>query len=260
MRARPWVAVPADCKQVGPHPFQAVGEKYLRALIDGAEVVPVPLPSLQPPLLLADMLDEFDGLFLTGSHSNIEPHHYSDQPSWEGNLHDPARDANTLGLLRQAVDAGLPVLAVCRGLQEVNVAFGGTLHQRVHEVAGFADHREDKDQPLDQQYALAHSVHLEPGGILQRLAGGAAEVQVNSLHGQGIAELAPGLAVEARAPDGLIEAVGFPAARNFFLAVQWHPEWRVTEYPFYLAIYRAFGDACRARAKLAITRRKRPGA
>ncbi len=258
MRARPWVAVPADCKQVGPHPFQAVGEKYLRALIDGADVVPIPLPSLHPPLPLTDILSEFDGLFLTGSHSNIEPHHYSNEPSWEGNLHDPARDANTLGLVRRAVDAGLPVLAVCRGLQEVNVAFGGTLHQKVHEVTGYADHREDKNAPLDQQYAPAHLIRLEPGGILHGLADGAAEVWVNSLHGQGIAELAPTLAVEARAPDGLIEAVRLPAAQNFFLAVQWHPEWKVTEDPFYLAIYRAFGDACSARK--ASMSRNRPGA
>jgi putative glutamine amidotransferase len=190
-----------------------------------------------------------DGLFLTGSHSNIEPHHYSDEPSWEGNLHDPSRDANTLVLVRQAVAAGVPVLAVCRGLQEVNVAFGGKLHQRVHEVAGYADHREDKDAPLDTQYAPAHSVLLEPGGILHGLAGGAAEVKVNSLHGQGIATLAPALAVEARAPDGLIEAVRLPASKAFFLAVQWHPEWKVSTNPFYLAIFRAFGDACRARAR-----------
>lgn len=249
MRARAWVAVPADCKQIGPHPFQAVGEKYVRALSEGAGVFPLLLPSLQPPLPTEACLSEFDGLFLTGSHSNIEPHHYSDEASWDGNLHDPARDANTLRLIRAAVEAGLPVLAVCRGLQEVNVAFGGTLHQRVHEVAGLTDHREDKHAPLEQQYAPAHAVELAPGGILAGLANGARDRQVNTLHGQGIARLAPALEVEARAPDGLIEAVRLPAAKAFFLAVQWHPEWKVTQDPFYHAIFRAFGDACRVRAQ-----------
>ena len=133
MRRAPLVGLPCDRKQIGHHPFQAVGEKYIRAVVDGAGCLPVLLPSLAPPLDLRALLGSLDGLLLTGAYSNIEPHHYGSEPSFEGNLHDPARDATTLGVVPLAIDLGLPVLAICRGLQEVNVALGGSLHQR-HQV------------------------------------------------------------------------------------------------------------------------------
>ena len=253
MRSSPLVGLPSDRKQIGPHPFHAVGEKYIRAVVDGAGCLPVLLPSLSPPLEMAGLLDELDGLLLTGAHSNIEPRHYGREPSFAGNVHDPARDENTLSLVPLAIARGLPVLALCRGMQEVNVALGGTLHQKVHELIGFADHRENPNDPLGLQYAPAHPVELVAGGWLERIAG-AREVSVNSLHGQGIRDLAPGLVVEATAPDGLIEAVrldrGNPETPDpFLLAVQWHPEWRVTENPFYLGIFQAFAAACRRRAE-----------
>ncbi|WP_295363536.1 gamma-glutamyl-gamma-aminobutyrate hydrolase family protein [Arenimonas sp.] len=253
MRPSPLVGLPCDRKQIGHHPFQAVGEKYVRAVVDGAGCLPVLLPSLAPPLEHAALLDRLDGLLLTGAPSNIEPHHYGTEPSYEGNLLDPARDANTLELVRLAIERGLPVLAICRGFQEVNVALGGTLHQKVHEIIGFNDHRENKDDPLGVQYAPSHPVELTEGGWLHRIAG-TREVMVNSLHGQGLRQLAPGLVVEAIAPDGLVEAVrldrGRPDAPDpFLLAVQWHPEWRVTENPFYLGIFQAFAAACRQRAQ-----------
>lgn len=253
MRSIPLVGLPSDRKQIGPHPFHAVGEKYIRAVVDGAGCLPVLLPSLSPPLELTGLLDELDGLVLTGAHSNIEPHHYGREASYEGNTHDPARDLNTLSLVPQAIGRGLPVLAICRGMQEVNVALGGTLHQKVHEIIGYADHRENPAEPLGVQYAPAHPVELTAGGWLERIAG-TREVSVNSLHGQGIRDLAPGLVVEAIAPDGLIEAVrldrGNPDVPDpFLLAVQWHPEWRVTENPFYLGIFQAFAAACRHRSQ-----------
>ncbi|KAF1709328.1 gamma-glutamyl-gamma-aminobutyrate hydrolase [Pseudoxanthomonas kalamensis DSM 18571] len=247
MASAPRVGLPTDRKLIGQHPFLATGEKYVRAVVDGAGALPLLLPALQPGLPLRELLEPLDGLLLTGAVSNIEPHHYSDEPSYEGNLHDPARDANTLPLISLALELGLPVLAVCRGFQEVNVALGGSLHQKVHEVPGFMDHRENPDAPLEQQYAPAHTVTLNPGGILAGIAG-TPSVQVNSLHGQGVARLGRGLKVEAVAPDGLIE--GFRhAGDGFLLGVQWHPEWQVTENPFYLGIFRAFGDACRAYAR-----------
>jgi putative glutamine amidotransferase len=162
-------------------------------------------------------------------------------------LHDPERDATSLPLIPAAVAAGVPVLGLCRGLQEMNVAFGGTLWQRVHEVPGYQDHRENKDEPLERQYADAHEVLLEPRGMLQAIAG-KDRVRVNSLHSQGIRDLAPGLAVEARATDGLIEAFRVTAARAFALAVQWHPEWRVMNNPFSTALFAAFGRAARQRS------------
>jgi len=246
MRRIPLVGVPSDSRQIGLHPFQVVGEKYLRALVDAAGVLPVAIPSLSPSLPSDVYLDALDGLLLTGSPSNIEPHHYGTESSWEGNLHDPARDASTLPLVLAAHEARVPVLAVCRGLQEVNVALGGTLHQKLHEVAGLHDHREDKQASLEQQYSPVHDIELVPGGVLHRIAG-SDSARVNSLHGQGIRDLGDGLQPEAYSPDGVIEAVRLDGG-VFFLAVQWHPEWRALENPFYHGIFAAFGDACRERA------------
>lgn len=247
MAGSPLVGLPTDRRMIGAHPFLAAGEKYVRAVVDGAGCVPVLIPTLTPPLPLRQVLAGLDGLLLTGSPSNIEPHHYGDEPSYEGNLHDPARDATNLALIPLAVEMGVPVFAVCRGLQEVNVAFGGSLHQKVQEQLGFSDHREDKDDPLAVQYGPSHAVTLSEGGILAGIAGGS-KAQVNSLHGQGIARLGDGLVVEAVADDGLIEAFRFDGP-GFLLAVQWHPEWRVTENPFYLGTFHAFGAACRQRAR-----------
>jgi putative glutamine amidotransferase len=246
MALPPLVGLPTDRKQIGPHPFLAVGEKYVRAVVDGAGATPVLLPTLQPPVAVDDWLGRLDGLLLTGAASNIEPHHYTDEPSYEGNLHDPARDATTLGLIPRAVALGLPVLAICRGFQEVNVAFGGSLFQKLQEATGFADHRENPDDPLDVQYGPSHPVRLAEGGLLAGIAGGT-RAQVNSLHGQGVARLGTGLVVEATAPDGAIEAVRRDGG-GFLLGVQWHPEWQVLHNPFYLGIFHAFGDACRAYA------------
>ena len=246
MTSPPLVGLPTDRKQIGPHPFLAVGEKYVRAVVEGAQALPILLPALQPVLPLEQLLGQVDGILLTGAVSNIEPHHYSDEPSYEGNVHDPARDATSLPLVKLAVEMGVPLLAVCRGFQEVNVAFGGSLYQKVHEQPGHLDHRENPDDPLDKQYAPAHAVTFNPGGLLAGIAGTPSE-RVNSVHGQGIARLGKGLKVEAVAPDGLIEAFRHEGA-GFLLGVQWHPEWRATENPFYLGIFKAFGDACRLRA------------
>lgn len=248
MRHPPLIGLPSDRKQIGHHPFQAVGEKYLRAVVDGSGGLPLMIPSLSPPLDLRALLSRLDGLLLTGAHSNIEPHHYSDEPSYLGNEHDPARDATTLSIVPLAIELRVPVLALCRGCQEVNVALGGTLYQKVHEQPGFDDHREDPDEPLGVQYAPSHPIDLVPGGLLERIAGGPV-AQVNSLHGQGLRALGRGLVVEARARDGLVEAVRLDDPGPFLLGVQWHPEWRVGENPFYLGIFQAFAAACRERAE-----------
>ena len=246
MTPLPRVGLPTDHKQIGAHPFLAVGEKYVRAVVDGAGCLPLLVPTLDPVLPLREVLAGLDGLLLTGAVSNIEPHHYSDESSYEGNLLDPRRDATNLPLIPLAIEMGVPVLAICRGFQEVNVAFGGTLYQKVHEQPGFMDHRENKDDPLDVQYGPAHDIALVPGGVLAGLAGDT-RATVNSLHGQGVRRLGEGLVVEAQAPDGQVEAFRHDGPA-FMLAVQWHPEWKVRENAFYLATFRAFGDACRARA------------
>jgi putative glutamine amidotransferase len=234
---------------VGAHPFHMVGEKYARAVLDAAGAAPLLIPSLADELGFDELLERLDGLLFTGSPSNVEPHRYEGAPSAPGTLHDPARDATTLPLIRKAVRAGVPVFGICRGFQEMNVAFGGTLHQRLHEVPGHLDHRDDETQPLEVQYGPAHDVTLEPGGVLRSLAA-SDRIQVNSLHNQGIDRLGAELAVEARAPDGVIEAFRVRDAQRFALAVQWHPEWKVMSNPFSRALFAAFGQASRERASV----------
>lgn len=229
---------------IGAHAFHAVGEKYIAAIVDAADCLPLLVPVLETPLDVTEVLARVDGIFFTGSPSNVEPHRYGGPASVEGTLHDPHRDATTLMLIPRALAAGVPVLGVCRGFQEMNVALGGTLHQRVHEVEGLHDHREDKQQPLEAQYGPAHDVTLEPGGVLHGLAG-TDRVRVNSLHTQGVDRLGPDLAVEARAPDGLVEAFRVKSAPAFAIAVQWHPEWQVTSNPFSKALFAEFGRAAR---------------
>lgn len=248
-RPLPLVAIPADVRDVGPHPFHMVGEKYITAVLQGAEALPLLVPSLGDALDRQDLLARIDGILFTGSPSNVEPHHYegAGARSREGTLHDPARDSTTLPLIREAIAAGVPIFCICRGIQELNVALGGTLHQHVEEVPGLADHRSDPTKSLEVRYGPAHTVRLEPGGALSRLWP-EPEAMVNSLHGQGIDRLAAGLAIEARAPDGLIEAVKVKDARSFALGVQWHPDWKTTEDPFSMALFHAFGEAARARA------------
>ena len=233
---------------IGPHPFHAVGEKYIQAIVDAADAVPLLVPVLPRPLESEEILGVVDALLFTGSPSNVEPQHYGGEPSAPGTMHDPERDATTLRLIPRAIEAGVPVLGLCRGFQEMNVAYGGTLWQRVQEVPGHLDHREDKHQPLEVQYAPAHDVLLESGGRLAALAGGAERIAVNSLHSQGVRQLGRGLVVEARAPDGLIEAFRVEPARSFALAVQWHPEWRVLGNDFSRALFAALGAAARQRA------------
>ena len=248
MDRKPIVGVPADRREYGPHPFHMVGEKYLLALIQAAGVLPLMTPVLADEVETGELLAQFDGIFLTGSYSNLEPHHYGGERSAEGTLHDPYRDNVTLPLARRALDEGVPLLAVCRGFQELNVVLGGTLHQKVHEVPGYHNHLENKDDPLDIQYGPSHPVGLPENGLLRALLG-SDTAMVNSLHGQGVAKLADGVSVEAIADDGLVEAFRVDDVPGFALAVQWHPEWKATENELSKAIFKAFGGACRERAR-----------
>ena len=244
----PLVGVTSCLKPRDHSHFHSVGDKYVDAVVAGAAAIPVLIPAIGERLDPDALLERLDGLLVTGSPSNVDPSLYGGPPPREGNEADPARDATTLPLIRKAVAAGVPLFAICRGLQELNVAFGGSLHQHVHEVPGRFDHRSDKTKPYAERYGLAHPVTLTPGGRLQAILEGAARIEVNSLHGQGIDRLAPGLVVEAVADDGTIEAVSVADARNFALAVQWHPEWQVLENRWSRLMFAAFGAAARARA------------
>jgi putative glutamine amidotransferase len=251
---KPLIGLTADRKYVDEHYWHAVEENYLTAVVDAMGGIPVIVPALAERQDQDAVLQRLDGLLLTGGVSNIEPHYYGQQSEYvqqsEQNdcLRDPQRDATNFGLIPRAIALGMPLLGICRGLQELNVALGGTLHQRVHNVAGKMDHRQSSAVLPAEQHGPAHPVILQAGGVL---AGLSAEprVIVNSLHGQGIDRLADGLRVEAVAEDGLIEAVSLPSAAAFTLAVQWHPEWYLYNSPFCLALLAEFGARCQSFAQ-----------
>jgi putative glutamine amidotransferase len=243
----PLIGVSACARQGERHVFHSVATQYIDAVVSGAGGMPLIVPALGARTDFDALVARLDGLLLTGSPSNVEPHRYAGPASEPDTLHDPHRDATTLALIPHAIAAGVPLFAVCRGFQEMNVAFGGSLWQKLQEVPGMDDHREDKEQPLETQYGPAHEIELVPGGMLHAWAG-RDRVVVNSLHSQGVQRLGDGLEVEARAPDGLVEAFRVRSARGFALAVQWHPEWQVMKNPFSRAIFAAFGDAARARS------------
>ncbi len=252
---RPLVGVTACLKENGRGGWHhTVGEKYVQAAIRAVGALPVLIPAFGPELgsdaamaeALDRLLDSLDGVLLTGSPSNVEPHHYGKE-SRPGTAHDAARDATTLPLIRHAVDHGVPLFAICRGLQEVNVALGGSLHQHVHEVDGRRDHRSPKSPDMDVNYGPAHDIDIVEGGLLHRLLG-ERRVRVNSLHAQGVDRLAPRTRLEATAEDGQIEAFSVPDAPGFALALQWHPEYKALENPISMKVFGAFAEACRARA------------
>jgi len=250
---RPLIGVSA-CRILAANglPIHKVSESYVKSVIDGADGLPILLPAVGDGLTtehIDQWLGAVDGLLVTGSPSNVDPAHYRGQEARRDSERDPARDATTLPLLRRAIEQAVPVLAICRGIQELNVALGGTLYQHVHEVPGRMDHRSDKSKPLAERFhELAHAVTLTPGGVLQQLLGGIDEIDVNTLHGQAIDQPGERVVVEAVAPDGTVEAVSVRDAKGFVLGIQWHPEWQVLNNPHAKRIFTAFGDACRARA------------
>ncbi len=244
--AAPLIAVPACLKPVGGHPTHTVGEKYLTAITLGAAGTPLIVPALGRALDIRELLRRVDGLALTGSLSNVHPTRYGAEPHVAAEPYDQARDATTLPLIQEALEMGVPLLAICRGFQELNVALGGTLHAEVHAVPGREDHRAPQVDDPDERYGPRHPVRFVPGGAFERIAG-QSEVWVNSLHRQGIDRLAPDLLAEGLAPDGTIEAVRVEGAPAFALGVQWHPEYKAASNPFSLKLYRAFGDAARER-------------
>jgi len=249
-----FIGVSADCKRVNSQSSHAVSEKYLTAVAEIAGGIPLIIPALARRLDLERLLDRLDGLLLTGSLSNLHPEYYATTATAEHEPFDRARDALTIGqadapgLIPLALERGLPLLAICRGFQELNVAFGGSLHPAIHHIPGRLDHRWPESEDPDQQYALQHSVRFVAGGEFARRFA-TDEIQVNSLHRQGIAELAPGLTAEGHAPDGTIEALSVDNAVGFALGVQWHPEYRAAENPFSQRLFQAFGAAARDYAR-----------
>ncbi|MFM2068044.1 MAG: hypothetical protein RLZZ584_2953 [Pseudomonadota bacterium] len=242
-RRQPLVLVPACNRMLGQHPFHVAGQKYCDA-VRLAGALPLVVPTAQPEDL-DQLLDLADGVLLTGSPSNVHPSHFGEDVHNPALPLDPARDAWTLALIPRVIERGIPLFAICRGFQETNVALGGSLHQAVQEVPGKHDHRAAPEGTAEQQYGLAHPIAVQPGGLLETLFG-RTELQVNSVHGQGVNRLAEGLKVEATAPDGLVEAYSIDGSAGFTLCVQWHPEWRAASNPVSMRMLQAFGAACQA--------------
>lgn len=239
----PLIGITCCSNKLGIHDFQMVADKYIKAAVDGSKIIPVLIPSLGDAML--DLLPRLDGLYLTGSYSNMEPHHFGGDDPGVAMPRDPRRDHTNLALLKKAVEMKMPVLGVCRGFQEMNVALGGTLHQQLFTIDGTIEHRENKDHTIEQQYATAHGIDLNPNGLLAQMMDGNLKQQINSLHGQGVDKLAPALRREASAPDGLVEAFSLADNSSYYLGLQWHPEWKIDENPFYKTIFESFGQACR---------------
>ncbi len=224
------------------HPFHIAGRKYTEA-VRLAGAVPLVVPRLEGAEFDA-ALAVAHGVMLTGSPSNVHPSNFGAVVRDPTLPLDIERDDWVLPLIPRVLALGMPLLAICRGAQELNVALGGTLHQAVQEVPGLMDHRDDHAAPVVVQYGPAHPVATVAGGLLARITGRDG-FEVNSLHGQCVNRLAPGLRVEATAPDGVVEAYVVAGAAGFTLALQWHPEWQADRNPVSMAIFEAFGDAVR---------------
>jgi putative glutamine amidotransferase len=239
----PLVAVPADVQLFGGSLWHACPQQYLTAALRVAGVVPLVVPALSEDFDVGEVLARVDGVLVTGAASNVHPSRYGVEASSRHEPYDPQRDALTDALMRGAIAKGLPLLAICRGLQELNVVHGGTLATEIQELEGRMDHRSPEHPERDTRYAIRQDVAV--GGEALRRVLGASGIRVNSLHRQAIDRLGSGLTVEATAPDGTIEAVSVDAAKTFAFGVQWHPEYFAESDPHSATIFRAFGDACR---------------
>jgi putative glutamine amidotransferase len=228
MTATPIVGLPSDTSEKGGFLFHSVGDKYLRALVEVAHCQPLMIPSSEV-ISIDGILDQFHGLVLTGAPSNVHPPHYGDEPSADHEPYDHSRDMSTFRLIRKAL----------------NVVLGGTLEAELQRGDGRLDHRAVASDDVNIRYAPAHKIAITPGGMLERILG-KRETMVNSIHRQGIRRLAPALAVEATAPDGIIEAVSVRGAKSFAFGTQWHPEFRAIDNPDSVKLFTAFGDAVRA--------------
>jgi len=247
MSTVPVVLVATDNRIFDHVRWHVTPAQYAEAVVIGAKAIPVLLPSVGDMMDLLPVLDRVDGVVLSGARSNVHPSCYGVDPAPQYEPYDEARDATTLPLIRAALERGIPLFAICRGYQELNVALGGSLHTEIHEIDGRFDHRSPESNSADIRYQLRHAVQVVGEGLVEPILG-AGDVQVNSLHRQGIAAISSRLKVEATAEDGTIEAVSVIDARSFAIGVQWHPEYWVREDAASSRLFAAFGAAVHAYA------------
>ncbi len=244
---QPLVAISTDVRGFDNYTWHAAPQQYLEAALTGAGVFPLLVPSFGDRLDLDELLGVVDGVMVTGSKSNVHPSLYGGDASEANGPYDPARDATTLPLIRKAIERGVPLLAICRGIQELNVALGGTLAAEIQERPGSLDHRAPASDNQDERFGIRQKVSIKPGSCLAGVFG-PGDIMVNSVHRQAVDRLGPRLQVEAIAEDGTVEAVSVRDSRAFAVGVQWHPEYWVKSDDASLRIFRAFGDAARAHA------------
>jgi len=254
---RPLIGVNAELKDYNGFDMLATGYKYVASVIEACGAIAVLVPTIGDAehggdYPVDDVIDRLDGMVLTGGRSNVEPHHYDGEPFRQETMRDPLRDSTTLPLARKSIERGLPIFGICRGIQEINVAMGGSLHPYLWEVEGFNDHRMPQTDTMANRFAPRHPVTLSDGGLFASIAEAAGiegrEVIVNSLHGQGLNKVADGAVVEALSDDGVVEGISIPDAPGFVIGVQWHAEFRTESHTFNRALFEAFGNAARRRA------------
>ncbi|MEL6679074.1 MAG: gamma-glutamyl-gamma-aminobutyrate hydrolase family protein [Pseudomonadota bacterium] len=232
------------------YPAQAAGSMNLTAVADVCNAVPVILPADPAIMTVGDALSLCDGFVFPGGRPNVHPEEYGHAETEAHGAFDRERDRLALPLIREAVARGVPVLGLCRGFQELAVAFGSTLHPEIRELPGRMNHRMPPDGTLEEKFELRHWVHLEPTGPFARIFG-TTEVFTNSLHGQGIETAGPRVAIDGRASDGTAEAIHIEGAPGFALGVQWHPEWNAAEDGVSRPLFEAFGQAAAGLARVA---------
>ena len=245
VQSKPLVGLPSDVFEKDDQLYHSIGDKYLRAVHDVAGCAPVMVPSLGEDHDIDAVLDGLDGVIMTGATSNVHPPHFGEEPTVAHEPYDHHRDSSTLRLIQHVLDRKMPLLCICRGFQELNVVFGGTLAPELQDTEGRLDHRSPESDDIDVRYGPVHAIEIRDGGPLHQVLG-AARIMVNTVHRQGIARLADGLTIEATAPDGVIEAVSIDDAANFALGVQWHPEYKAAENPDSVKLFEAYGNAVRA--------------
>ena len=240
---QPIVAIVADTAEFDGYPWHCAKNQYLAAVFEVTGVLPLIVPAFGDAIDFAALLERVDGIYLSGAKTNVHPSHYGAHASTAHEPYDRARDATSLPLIQAAIEKGVPVFAICRGIQEMNVALGGSLSTEIQEFEGRDDHREPKTDDRDVRFADRHGVTTRAGGCIESIIG--SEAQVNSLHRQAISELAPRLQVEAQAEDGTIEAVSVIDAKAYAVGVQWHPEYWAQSDDTSRRLFEAFGDAVR---------------
>lgn len=227
------------------YPAHSNGAMNTDAVSHVSRAVPLTFPADPSVVKIEELLEVFDGFLFTGARPNIHPEEYGEAETEAHGAFDRNRDRVALPLIRAAVERGQPILGICRGFQEVAVAFGSTLHPEIRDLPGRDNHRMPPDGTMEEKFALRHAVRFADGGPFARLMG-STQVLTNTLHGQGIKQAGPRVRIDGWAPDETPEAIWIEGAPGFALAVQWHPEYNAGESPVSRPLFEAFGDACRA--------------